>query len=495
MDIESELGNSIERSADICPSSLDPADWERFRTLAHSALDQAIDFVRTVRERPVWQPMPEHVRAALDQPLPTEPQDLESVYHDFKDLILPYTVGNIHPRFFGWVHGAGLASGILSETLAAALNANCGGRDHVGLYLERRVIEWCKAIFNFPARASGILLSGSSMANLIGLAVARDAARASHPGEELVAYASTEVHSSVGKAMHFLGFEDQALRKIRVDGDFRMDTGALTLALDQERAAGRRPFCIVGTAGTVNTGAFDDLETVASICESQGIWFHVDGAFGALAVLAGDLRPRVSGIERADSLAFDFHKWMHVPYDAGCLLVRDGDKHRQAFSSSPVPAYLTRAGRGLAGGGEWPSDLGPELSRGFRALKIWFAMREHGVRRFGDAISRNCRHARYLAGLLASVPDVEVLNPVSLNIVCFRFRPAGLNGAALDSLNEDIAADLQESGIAAPSTTRIQGRLAIRVNITNHRTCEADLDLLVRTAERLLDEKALPHAS
>lgn len=499
----SEPGDSIERSPG-CRSTLDPPDWEAFRRLAHTALDQAIDFLASVRERPVWQPVPEPVRAALDQPLPAEPQELDSIYRDFTSLILPYAVGNIHPRFFGWVHGAGLASGIVAEMLAAALNNNCGGRDHVGLYLERRVTEWCKSIFGFPAQASGILLSGTSMANLIGLAVARESACADTPPGRLVAYASAEAHSSVVKAVRLLGFPDGALRKIPANNDFSMDLDALKTALAQDRNADLRPFCIVGTAGTVNTGAFDDLQSLAAICEREDVWFHVDGAFGALAILAGDLRQRLAGIERADSLAFDFHKWMHVQYDAGCLLVRDGAAHRKAFSSSSHPAYLDRAGRGLAGGGEWPSDLGPELSRGFRALKIWFAFKEHGVNRFGRSISMNCRQARYLAALLARLPDVEVLNPVSLNIVCFRFYAPDLEAAELDRLNEAIAADLQESGIAAPSTTRIEQKLAIRVNITNHRTCEADLDLFAEAAAeaarrrlkaRPEARKAVEHAS
>lgn len=486
----SESSDSLERIANLCRSPLDPADWRAFREFAHTALDQAIDFVQAVRERPVWQPVPQPVRAALAQPLPADPQDVESVYRDFVNFILPYTVGNIHPRFFGWVHGTGLASGIVAEMLSAALNANCGGRDHVGLYLERLVIEWCKSIFNFPAEATGILLSGTSMANLIGLAIARDASCSGGlHNQRLVAYASIEAHSSVFKAMHMLGFDDKALRKIPVKSDFAMDVAALRQAIEEDLAAGLRPFCIVGTAGTVNTGAFDDLERLAAICQSQDIWFHVDGAFGALAILADDIRPRLAGIERADSLAFDFHKWMHVQYDAGCLLVRDGEKHRRTFSSSSRPSYLDRAERGLAGGGEWPSDLGPELSRSFRALKIWFAFKEHGTKRFGEAIAMNCRQARYFAALLHRRPNLQLMNSASLNIACFRFCPPGLDEVELDRLNEDVAADLQESGIAVPSTTRLEGMLAIRVNITNHRTCEADLELLVQAAVDAADRR------
>ncbi len=466
-------------------ASLDPADWENLRRLAHDAVDQAIDYVRDVRKRPVWLPVPESVKAALSEPLPTGPRDTRAVYGELLERVFPYPAGNVHPLFFGWVHGVGLASGVVPEIMAAAMNANCGGRDHAGIYVERVVVEWCKSIFGFPAGATGLLLSGTSMANLTGLAIARNSSggeirqRGLHglPGR-LVAYASAELHSSITKAVEILGLGRESLRAIPVDSDFRMDIAALRASIAADRAAGHQPFCVVGTAGTVNTGAIDDLETLASLCREERLWFHVDGAFGALAVLSEKQRPRLRGIEKADSLAFDFHKWMHVQYDAGCLLVRDGDLHRKAFTLRP--AYLQEAGRGLAGGGEWPSDLGPELSRGFRALKVWFALKEHGVERFGRAITMNCRQADRLGRLVAGVPGVQVTSAPSLSIVCFRFRPAGWDDASLDRLNEDVVADLQESGLAVPSTTRIHGALTIRVNITNHRTRDEDLDLLVR---------------
>lgn len=473
-------------AADPCASSLDPLDWDAFRHLAHAALDDAIHFLQSARERPVWQPAPPTVRAALAQPLPVSPQDLSSVYREFTQLILPYSVGNTHPRFFGWVHGNGLASGILAEMLAAALNENCGGRDHAGLYVERCVIDWSKAIFNFPPAATGLLVSGTSMATLLGLAIAR---HASLPvNQQLIAYTSSEAHSSVSKALQTLGPDTILLRSIPVHEDFTINLTALRDAIAHDRQAGLRPFCVIGTAGTVNTGAIDDLETLAALCRSEQLWFHIDGAFGALAILAESIRPRLRGIARADSLAFDFHKWMHVQYDAGCLLVRDGNHQRNAFCSRP--AYLMGATRGLAGGGDWPCDLGPELSRSFRALKIWFALKEHGVRRFGEAIERNCRQARYLAGLLSQTPNIELMNSPSLNIVCFRVCPPRYPAAALDRFQEDLAADIQESGRAVTSTTRIRGSVALRVNITNHRTCDADLDLLVDTAVKMASRRA-----
>jgi aromatic-L-amino-acid decarboxylase len=261
-----------------------------------------------------------------------------------------------------------------------------------------------------------------------------------------------------------------------VDAEYKMDLATLENAIAGDRRAGFEPFCVVGTAGTVNTGAIDNLEAIASICKREDIWFHVDGAFGGLCVLAEELKPRVRGIELSDSVSFDFHKWMSVQYDAGCVLVRRGDLHLEAFSMQP--AYLQSAARGTAGGEPWPCNLGVELSRGFRALKIWFAIKEHGTRALGRIISQNCRQAAYLGHLIDMSPELDLLTSPALNIVCFRFVN-GVPETALDELNLNIVADLQEKGIAVPSTTRIHGRVAIRAAITNHRTRHDDLRILV----------------
>ncbi len=465
--------------------TLDPEDWDGFRAEAHRALDDAIDFLRDARERPVWRPVPASVRAALATPPPQHAQPFAEVYRDFAQLILPYSTGNTHPRFFGWVHGTGMAGGLVAEMMAAALNNNCGGRDHGAIYVERAVIDWCKELFGFPRSASGLLVSGTSLANLIALAVARngrDPAAFRAQGvrghdRPLVAYASAEVHECVAKAMELLGLGSDNLRKIAVDDLFRIDLAALRAGIAADRDCGNEPFCVVGTAGTVNTGAIDDLAGLADICAGERLWFHVDGAFGALAILSDAQRQRLAGIERADSLAFDFHKWLHVPYDAGCVLIRDSERHRGAFSTRP--GYLERLPRGLAGGEFWPCEFGPELSRGFRALKIWFALKQHGTAKFGRLIAQNCAQARYLAERVAGERELELMAPADLNIVCFRFRGSDLDGPALDRLNEEIVEDVHEAGTAAPSTTRLKGRLAIRVNLTNHRTRRQDLDLLL----------------
>jgi aromatic-L-amino-acid/L-tryptophan decarboxylase len=476
--------------------SLDPADWESYRKLAHEALDEAIDYIKNVRTRPVWLAVPDSVKQRLQKPVPLQGQGIEQTYRDFQQLVLPYATGNVHPRFWGWVHGTGLASGIISEMMAAAMNSNCGGRDHGAVYVERLVVDWLRQIVGYPETASGVLVSGTSMGNVIALAVARNA----HIGnnarthgvtafpKRLITYASTEAHSSIAKALELLGLGHASLHKIPVNEKFSIEIDVLKEAIQQDRRAGLHPFCAVGCAATVNTGGMDDLAGISEICRTEGLWFHVDGAFGAMCALSENLRPLVRGIETSDSIAFDFHKWMYLQYDAGCVLVRDGRLHKQAFATNPD--YLQHSDRGLAGGGEWFADLGTELSRGFRALKIWFALKEHGTQRFAEMIEKNCQQARYLSALVAQNHELELLAEPTLNIVCFRYRPSGLDEPEVDRLNRDVVSELQERGIAAPSTTRVHGKLAIRVAITNHRSLREDFDLLLHSvlaigAERL----------
>ena len=448
-----------------------------------------MDYLASVRERPAWQPVPERVKAELAAPPPAAGEPLDETYARFTELILPYATGNLHPRFFGWVHGAGTAAGVLAELLAAAMNANVGGREHAAVYVERSVVTWFAQLFGMPARTSGVLTSGTSMGNLLAVVAARDAALGPSAradgiaGAPLTAYASAGVHDSVPKAMRIAGLGTGALRTIAVDAQLRIDLAALRARIHADRAAGARPFLVVATAGTVDAGAFDPLDALADLCAREGLWLHVDGAFGALAVASPAHAHLVAGISRADSLAFDAHKWLQVPYAAGCVLFRDETAQRAAFASAP--AYLARAERGTAAGAPWFADYGLELSREFRALKIWFALRHHGIDRLGESIARTCALAASLAATVTASDDLELLAPVALNVVCFRVRRPGLDEAALDRLNEAVAVAVQESGDAVPSTTRIGGKRALRVCIVNHRTRADDLDVLlaaVRTA-------------
>jgi aromatic-L-amino-acid decarboxylase len=463
------------------PHSLDPTDWGRLRDQGHRMLDDMLDYLERVRERPVWQPIPDDVRARFAEPLPRNGSELDEVHSRFMTEILPYSVGNAHPGFMGWVHGGGTAVGMLAEMLAAGLNANVGGRNQIPVEVERQIVRWMRELFGFPETASGLFVTGTSMANLIALRVACTAAldpssvrKGIGTGQgHLVAYASEDVHGCIRQAMELAGFNsDEALRIVPSDAEHRLDVARLEAAIVADRAAGLAPFLVVGTAGTVDVGAIDDLEAIASVAAREGLWFHVDGAFGALGILSPELAPRLTGIERAHSVAFDFHKWLQVPYDAGFVLVRDGDRHRAAFSSPA--AYLRREARGLAAGSPWPCDLGPDLSRGFRALKTWFTFLVYGTERLGRSISGTCQLARYLGERVAAEPRLEMLAPVSLNIVCFRYR-----ADEPDRINRAIVVRLQESGVAAPSTTVLRGQLAIRCAIVNHRTERRDVDVML----------------
>ncbi len=475
-----------ETNASVKPTTtLDPEDWTELRTQAHRMLDDMLDYTKDIRSRPVWQPIPDEVRARRNSPTPRSPSRLTDVHEEFMHYVLPYAVGNVHPGFMGWVHGGGTPVGMLAEMLAAGLNANLGGRDQIPIEVEREVVRWACEIVGFPGAASGLFVTGTSMANLIAVVVAREAALGNPTGgrriaagaNQLAAYASTAVHGCIGKAMEIAGLGSDALRLVAADRRHRIDLSALQEAILRDREAGLTPFLVVGTAGTVDTGAVDDLAGLADLCRREKIWFHVDGAYGALAKLAPELAHRLDGMERADSLAFDFHKWGQVPYDAGVILVRDGAVHQRAFALSAN--YLERARRGLAGGSPWPCDFGPELSRGFRALKVWFTLKVYGTDALGEAISHTCQLARYLESRIAETPRLELLAPVELNIVCFRYRCAEPDCVQLEQVNEKIVVALQESGIVAPSTTRIDGQLAIRAAIVNHRTSRGEIDALI----------------
>jgi aromatic-L-amino-acid/L-tryptophan decarboxylase len=477
--------------------SLDPADWSDLRALGHRMIDDMFDHYATLRDGPVWQKMPLPLRQELRQPLPRGPSPAEGVYDDFQRLIRPYATGNLHPRFMGWVHGGGNPIGMLAELLAGGLNANLGGRDHAPIEVERQVIAWAAEMLGFPAGASGVLVTGTSIANLIGVLVARSAKLGPAvrsdgvDGARLVAYTSAAAHGCLPRAMEMAGLGRDALRMIPTDTQGRMRLDALARQVAEDRADGARPFLLAGTAGTVDIGAIDDLDALAGFAAGEGLWFHVDGAFGAIAALAPKLRPLLAGIERADSVAFDFHKWAQVPYDAGCILVRDASRQLETFGAEA--AYLRREVRGLAGGGVWPCDLGPDLSRGFRALKVWMTLSVYGADWIGTIAQQTCDLAQTLAARVDREPALERLAPVALNIVCFRYRAAD---GDLDRLNADIVADLQEAGIAAPSTTIVGGVLAIRAAIVNHRTTYSDIAILVdavlEAGRKRVAEKKVP---
>ncbi len=475
----------------IREESLDPEDWDALKALAHRMVDDMLDFTANLRERPVWQPMPDAVKAELHKPLPHDPEGAEDAYADFQRDVLPYSMGSPHPRFWGWVISPGTPIGMLSDMLTAAINPNLGGASHSANEVELQVIDWCKEMLGYPVEASGLLVSGGSMANLVGLTVARNM----HSGidlrkqgvgglpERLMLYCSTETHSSVQKAVELLGLGSDSIHFIPVNDRYQIDIDALEVAIRTDRAAGLRPWCIVGNAATTNTASFDDLQRLAEIAGLESMWYHVDGAFGALAALSPELKGLTAGMEHADSLAFDLHKWFYAPFEVGCALVQDKEKHRNAFTLTPN--YLAHGERGITAGKDWFSDYGFQLTRSFRALKVWMMMKTEGIDKYGRIIQQNVEQARYLAALVDVAPELELLAPVALNVVCFRFQAAGLHEAALNEVNHELLIRLQESGIAVVTGTTLDGKQAIRMCNVNHRSRREDFDLLAREVIRL----------
>jgi aromatic-L-amino-acid decarboxylase len=380
-----------------------PEAWQELRTLGHRMLDDIFDNLATLREQPAWRPLPEESATALAAPLPVKGRPAAQVYRALAEHLVPYTIGNRHPRAWGWVRGTGTPLAVLADMLASGLNAHVAGGHQAPVVMEATCLRWLAELMGMPPESSGVLTTGGTMANVLGLAVGRHAKAGydirkhglqgcSRP--QLLVYGSTETHSWALKAVELMGLGRDAYRRIPVNPSHQIDLQQLEQQIQQDRAAGHRPAVVVANCGTVNTGAIDDLPAIAALCRNHDLWFHVDGAFGALLRFTKQYAELVRGIEQADSLAFDLHKWVYLPFEIGCVLVRDPKLHSDTFATQA--SYLEEAESGIMAGGLPFADRGVELTRGFRALKLWMSMQVHGIETYAALIAQNMAQAAYL---------------------------------------------------------------------------------------------------
>ncbi len=476
--------------------NLDPSDWEKYRRSAHIMLDDMIDFISEIRNKAVWQPVPIEIKKKFDEPLPDSPSSLETVYQEFKEFVQPYTRGNIHPRFWGWVDGAGTPSIILYEMLAAALNANLVFGDSAGSYMELQIVKWFSSIFGYSEDASGSIVTGGTTANFSALAAARTSVKDLNIKEhgvnitsgKLRLYCSTETHNSVQKSVELLGLGKDAIRFIPVDENFRINISLLSHQIKEDRSNGDIPFCIVANLGTVNTGAIDPLAILVQIAKEEDLWLHIDGAFGATLKILPEYKESLAMIKEADSIAFDFHKWFHIQYDAGCVLVKKGGMLKKTFEVNA--SYLSSYERGISAGPPL-NESRLDLSRNSKNLKIWMSLKEHGMDKYRRMVRKNLNQAQYLAQKIMSTKELELMAPVEMNVVAFRYNRAE-KGVDLNWINKEIVMSLQLDGKIVVSGTILRGQLVIRAAITNHRSELQDFDLLVREVLRWGNELEVP---
>jgi glutamate/tyrosine decarboxylase-like PLP-dependent enzyme len=438
---------------------------------------------------------------ALGASLPLTGEPVDQLLADCR-TILRNSRHNGHPRFFGYVASPATAPGAFADLIASALNANVTSwrSGPAATEIERTVVRWLASLIGYGDDAHGILTSGGSMANLTALLIAHRAkankgiaANGLWNSQPMTIYASEQIHMSIPKAADILGLGRDQVRLVECDEDYRMKVTQLKELIAKDLKNGLKPFCVIGSAGTVNTGAVDPLDEIAEVAREFGLWFHIDGAYGALAAADETKRTLFRGLERADSISLDPHKWLYVPLDSGCLLFRDEAQARTTFSFDDADYIKVHEQNSEEAFAFW--NYGPELSRRFRALKIWLTLRYYGAQRIARAISEDNALAAYMGQAVEEAEDFELLAAPRLSICCFRYVPPRLQSAGdnavlsteLDQLNNRIMLAVQRGGRAYVSSATLQGRFALRACITNYRTTRADIDetlVIIREAAR-----------
>jgi glutamate/tyrosine decarboxylase-like PLP-dependent enzyme len=461
---------------------------EEFRALLARAVEIAVAHWTRLPEMQAYTRPPDDLVAALRaEPLPVDSVPAAEVLARIEREIAAYPMGVGQRRWWAFINSPPHPVGIAAELVAATLKNNCAGTSQVAVHVEMKVIEWLAELVGLPRGAGGLLVSGGSMANVVALAAAREAklpgtrVRGLRGGDRPPAvYASTEAHSCVRRALELLGLGAAALRPVPVDSEYRMDVGALRRLIAADRAAGMEPICVVASAGTVNTGVVDPLAAAADVAQEYGCWFHVDGAYGAVGAALPELAERYRGIERADSVAVDPHKWLYVPYEAGATLVRDPATLRAMFAHRPE--YLALEEESYLEGPLWFSDLGPQLTREFRALKVWAVVQAVGLERYRELWRNDIAVAREVARLAARQPRLEVLAASDLSCFCLRYRP---HRGDPNRFNRRLLDRVHRDGRIFVSGTTLDGRFALRGCVTNFRSTPADAKIAVETLVEL----------
>jgi aromatic-L-amino-acid/L-tryptophan decarboxylase len=462
------------------PSADEIGEW------ANSVTQFMIDYLGGLRDRPVYrQTSSREIRSGLDSKLPIKGTDLDSLLKVFRETIVPFSRQNAHPRMFGYVQSPGTPIGAFADLLASTSNANLTiwRSAPAPVELERMTIDWIRQILGFAPEAGGLFVSGGSMANLAAVAAARQTKQ--HSLGRLRLYASSATHFSIIKAAALLGIGRQNVQHIAVDERFRMRVDDLVAKITADLDAGYVPFCVVGNTGTVDTGAVDPLREIRDVANRFQLWMHVDGSYGAFAILADSVRKLFAGMEQADSIALDPHKWLYLPVDVGCVIYRDPEAARSAFAQE---AEYTRMFGEEADEAFVCWDYGPELSRRFRALKVWMLLKGVGLDRLSDAIESNLACARYLEAMVQASDDFEMVAPVDLSIFCFRHVPTQLRNEStqqIDAFNERLLVALQQDGSSYLSNTTLNGRFALRGCVLNYRTTLRDMEVLLDDLRRV----------
>ena len=464
--------------------TLDPSRWDKQRALGHRMLDDMFDYIENIRSYPTLLPTKEAIED-IHTPLSEEGEGEEGVYEVFKRSILPHTAILTTPRLWGAVVGQGSTYGMLAEMLRAGMN---GAQEFsfAESHVNNQVIRWIKELLEFPQDVGGVLVSGGSEANFTGLAVARNAKADSDVkvkgvqgiSRRMTLYCGDETHLCLDRSVELLGLGNEALRRIPTDDACRIRIDSLEAAIKQDRERGYHPFCIIGCAGTVNTGAFDDLSTLADLAKREDMWFHVDGAFGAWVKLSRTHRHLADGMERADSLAVDLHKWMNMPYGIGCTLVQDRRAHFSTFAYGHEAEYLRSAFDLSEDKLTNPHNLALPLSRNFSSLKAYMLLRAYGKEKYRSLVQKNLDQTRYLAELVEKDPELELTAPVTSNVVSFRYRPAGLDEDELETLNRRILEEIDKTAFWMISDTIVKGGYMLRACNVNHRTATEDMTYL-----------------